>query len=548
VVVASTFGRRAALLALVLCAIALTAGSSAGPRSASAADSRAAAIGVLRICTNCASTGGDLSRYGYVILHAWESSRIPDLKAKNPGIKVLVYKDMAATYSYACHAGADDALLPAGVGYCASDGAHPDWFLSDTTGQRVQFCDYSGLWQMDVGNAAYQDAWLASVAGELKQRGWDGVVIDDTNNTEKYHLCGRTLAKYPTASAYEAATRSFLAKVGPALTGQGRLVLPNINFDCWEACFSSFIQYTSGAVREWWTKNGTDAAGQYSGDNWNWSNGFLRLAQQQGKTFIAITYGPQSDARSQRYARASFLLDWNGGASALIFEAVPEATDPWSPEWTQDVGTPRGARYAVGGAWRRDYSGGTVLVNPSASAAVRVDLGASYLTAAGAAVQSVTLDPMSGVILRNAASTTPPPPPAPAAPANTSPPSISGRPEAGLSLSANPGAWSGSPAGYAYAWQRCAADGNGCSAISGAAGKTYELGSADVGSTLRVRVTATNAGGATSALSAASRKIRAGAGTRLLQAVRTHGVVRRARPTTSGRAPGHLARALARAR
>lgn len=409
---ASTLFRRCALVAALACVFALTI-SSAGTAPAFAAETAPAATGILRICTNCASSGGDMSRYSYVILHAWEYPRIATLKAQNPQIKVLVYKDMAASVSYACQNGVDDALLPAGVGYCAANTAHPEWFLSDTNGQRVQFCDYSGMWQMDVGSSEYQDAWLASVSGELKKYGFDGVELDDANSTEKYHLCGRTLAKYPTDAAYESATRSFLARVGPALMSQGALVLPNINFDCWESCFSSFLPYTSGAVREWWTKNGTDAGGQYSGDNWNWSNGFLRLTQQQGKTFIAITYGPQGDVRSQRYARASFLLDWDGGASALIYEGVPEATDPWSAEWTQDVGLPRAARYAVGGAWRRDYTGGTVLVNPSASAGAQFDLGASYLTPTGADVTSVTLEPMTGLILRNASVTPPPPPPPP---------------------------------------------------------------------------------------------------------------------------------------
>src|ERR1051325_1010607 len=51
----------------------------------------------LRICTGCAAKGVVAGRYRYVILHAWESGRIPQLKAADPNVKVLVYKDVAAT-------------------------------------------------------------------------------------------------------------------------------------------------------------------------------------------------------------------------------------------------------------------------------------------------------------------------------------------------------------------------------------------------------------------------------------------------------------------
>jgi len=45
---------------------------------------------------------------------------------------------------------------------------------------------------------------LRAVATTLKRDGWDGVMIDDVNSTERYHLCGKTLAAYPTDAAYEA--------------------------------------------------------------------------------------------------------------------------------------------------------------------------------------------------------------------------------------------------------------------------------------------------------------------------------------------------------
>ena len=101
-----------------------------------------------------------------------------------------------------------------------------------------------------------------------------------------------------------------------------------------------------------------------------------------------------------------------------------------------------------------------------------------------------------------------PPPPAVVAPAATDPPAISGRATVGASLSASTGAWSGSSASYAYAWERCSAVGAGCQPIAGATAASYTVTAADDGSTLRVVVTAANTAGSASAPSAVTAVVR----------------------------------------
>lgn len=91
-----------------------------------------------------------------------------------------------------------------------------------------------------------------------------------------------------------------------------------------------------------------------------------------------------------------------------------------------------------------------------------------------------------------------------AAPANTTPPAITGTVQEGQTLTASAGTWSGGPTSYTYAWSRCTT-----SCVAVATGTTYTLTAADVGATVRVAVTAKNAQGSTTAESAPTATVTA---------------------------------------
>ena len=82
-----------------------------------------------------------------------------------------------------------------------------------------------------------------------------------------------------------------------------------------------------------------------------------------------------------------------------------------------------------------------------------------------------------------------------AVPVSSSPPGLQGPPQQEQSLTATTGAWSNEPSGYAYQWLQCSATGSACTAITGASGPSYTPTAAAVGSTVRVRVSASNATG-----------------------------------------------------
>lgn len=92
--------------------------------------------------------------------------------------------------------------------------------------------------------------------------------------------------------------------------------------------------------------------------------------------------------------------------------------------------------------------------------------------------------------------------PAATAPANTSPPAISGVAGAGEMLTGSQGAWSGTaPISLSNQWQRCDQSGGNCVAVAGATGSQYGLTEADVGFTIRLLVTAANVAGSATAAS-----------------------------------------------
>jgi hypothetical protein len=103
-------------------------------------------------------------------------------------------------------------------------------------------------------------------------------------------------------------------------------------------------------------------------------------------------------------------------------------------------------------------------------------------------------------------------------------PSISGTLVQGRLLVASVGTWAGvTPLSYACQWMRCGADGglpdaSNCTAISGAQSSTYTLSSDDVGSRMRIRITASNSLGVQTVASNATDGVQASSTTTPSQA------------------------------
>ena len=87
-------------------------------------------------------------------------------------------------------------------------------------------------------------------------------------------------------------------------------------------------------------------------------------------------------------------------------------------------------------------------------------------------------------------------------PANFSAPVLSGLAGEGQILTSTVGIWTQSPTLYAYQWERCGADGSPCALIPGTGAPSYRISAADVGHTIRSYISAQNAHGSSTAVSA----------------------------------------------
>jgi thermitase len=177
---------------------------------------------------------------------------------------------------------------------------------------------------------------------------------------------------------------------------------------------------------------------------------------------------------------------------------------------------------STGSQWGYGAVGGTSLATPVVAGVAGL-LASAVPSATGVELENALMtgvDPVTGTLQvasgrTNAykalqalgAATPPPPPPPPTLPSSTALPVITGTTQAGQTLSASTGTWSGAPTAYASQWSRCDSAGASCATLAGATSGSYGLTAADVGSTMRVTVTASNSAGSSSATSPASGSV-----------------------------------------
>jgi hypothetical protein len=348
----------------------------------------------------------EAQRRKYVVLNSWESNIASKLKSYNPNIKCFVYKDMSSTRSYDNNS--NWQMLPAGVSYQWANANRPDWFLLNSSGNRVQYSGYSGHWAMDIGNVDYQNMWADNVDA-MKSYGFDGIWID--NCLWRRSDYGLYPAKYSTDEAYRNAFVSFFKNVTPKLRAAGLVSVGNLsNARLITGGWNLYIDAgLDGGFDEWWisvNNDGNDLLPEYT-QGWSRQLAEITDNEAKGKITLVQPHFPSGNVRAFNYTFASYLM----GAGTLSAFTEANGTDqygnptPWHTEYDWNLGAPQAAKFrptSNANVWRRDFAGGVAVVNANNkdTNSTTVQLGATYYNAAGTAVTSVTLSGCNGVVLR----------------------------------------------------------------------------------------------------------------------------------------------------
>jgi putative glycosyl hydrolase-like family 15 (GHL15) protein len=334
----------------------------------------------------------------YVVLQAWEAKRATELKAANPNLKVLVYQNLSAMAQGTGQGG----LSSSGVNYAEANNAHPEWFLLNTSGSRISEGGYSWLWMADTANQSYQQQWTSNVIKLLSTGPWDGVMMDDTNTTARYHTEPASIAKYPTDAAYQGAIGSMLAYAGPRIQAAGKLAVPNMgSWSEYPEVVEGWLKYVSGGVDEMFAKwSPTPGQGYRDTSGWQTQIEEIQSTERMGKIFLAITQAEASDKQAILYGWGSVLLGADGHTAYSA--AATYTSEEWCSECEAQIGEPTSvATKVAGGVWERSFSGGLVVVNPT-TATVDVDLGGTYSGSGLIDASTATMPANTALVLHRA--------------------------------------------------------------------------------------------------------------------------------------------------
>lgn len=324
---------------------------------------------------------------------------VPAMRAANPNLRLFMYMN--------------------GVYAQASEGAkYPEsWYAHDANGNRVKSRSF-GNYMMDMSNPQWWSDRASTCQALLAQSGFDYCYLDmlgtaplapnyntaqpiDPRTGKAWTHADLLAADLQVAKAVRATRPDGLLASNGLVNGQ-RYFKP--------AGQSPVVLYQElDAVHaEIFLRDKNTPIGTFKSEAaWKQDVDMLADVGARGKVAWTTTkmWNVSSTAtqaqldRWHKYALASFLLGTNGRSyfNFSVKNAVANVmTDhPWD---RVPLGQPVNSYAKVGGVYRRDFTGGMALVNPT-TATVTVVLGATYRDLNGTQRSSLTLGPNSAEVL-----------------------------------------------------------------------------------------------------------------------------------------------------
>lgn len=348
--------------------------------------------------TTLADAIADAQRFGVIVaVKSTYRSYVGPMKTANPSLLLLVY--MNGSY----------------VGKNEGSSYPEAWYAHDVNGAKIQSADW-GNYLMDVSNPDWIANRARACASLISYSGYDGCMIDmlglaplDPGYDTALPIDPATGQAW-TGSDWLRGTSSLAAavraSVGPHLVfGNGFASGPRY-FNT-SSPTRQLLSGVDGGIAEGWLRTAYAKITAFRSETaWRQDVDMLANAGSAGDSVLVLTKVWSSGTQAQKdawhkYALASFFLGTDG--TSFFSFRYSSTDDPTTvTAWDSiDIGQPLGAYAKVGGVYRRDFTGGLALVNPTKKTYM-VALGASYVTLDGTVVTSVTLGPNTGEVLRPA--------------------------------------------------------------------------------------------------------------------------------------------------
>jgi len=246
--------------------------------------------------------------------------------------------------------------------FCQISQMHPDWFLLDESGNRIQ--SRKDSYYMDPGNEGFRAFWLQRARELQETYSWDNIFLDNVEGSRaKIVSNGGSPVNYPDDESYQKAVEGFLDYIRQNYFGpRNKPIYANIVSVDDERVWDNYLEYLDGAMMESFATDWSD--GYRSRDEWEQQMQQAEDTLAKGKTLILVAQGEQDDLQLQNFAFASYLLIANGNAY-FRYTHSELYRELWLYEnYNLNPGKPLGDRYKDKGGWRRDFENGYVTVNP----------------------------------------------------------------------------------------------------------------------------------------------------------------------------------------
>jgi len=410
-----------AALAIMLVATSFVALPSDNAARAATASSDPLKLGYFYIPPNDGTTPEMLaSKAGFITLTQSNEAYRDSLRSNGYTGDVLKYIVAAevegpgpyANASAGCDAGFDPLRnqVTDEIGdFCTFIHANESWFLHNGAGKRLYSQSGDGVYyRMNPGSAGWRQFALGRMKADLDTLGYDGIFLDNvemsqTKSARQLDNSDGTIKEYASDAAFKDAWLGYLAQLSGTLRPVGKLWANMINDPNSRSSWNPYLNHLDGGMFE------SFALGYRGMSAQKWDNN-LRQAEAAlaaGKGVLAVSAGPKTNSVKQTFALSSYLLIANGGDSYFRYASntnAHEYSSFWQyPNYDVELGNPKGARYATGTSWRRDFECGYVSVDPTARTST---ITATGCEAGDAGVEVVTPTPTPSPIVTPAPSST----------------------------------------------------------------------------------------------------------------------------------------------